>query len=140
MTFGNLRKNLGNNSKKGNYELLRFCNSINITVIGGASKLFKYFLSNYTDVIQIISYADRCWSNGNLYRKLGFELDSITEPNYYYIIDNIRRNRYNYRKDKLISMGYDKNKSENTIMREIGYNRIYDCGSLKFIFNKKSSN
>ena len=31
-----------------------------------------------------------------------------------------------------IIQGFDKNKTEKDIMKERGYNRIYDCGSLKF--------
>src|SRR5690606_33425461 len=45
MTFGKLRRNLGNKEiKEGEFELLRFCNKLNTTVVGGADKLFKYFL------------------------------------------------------------------------------------------------
>lgn len=31
-----------------------------------------------------------------------------------------------------IIQGFDKNKTEKEITKELGYNRIYDCGSLKF--------
>src|SRR5574343_485358 len=86
MTFGNLRKSLGYKASEGSYELLRFCNKLNTSVVGGASKLFKYFIKNYKP-INIISYADRCWSNGNLYRRLGFSLESTTQPNYYYVVN-----------------------------------------------------
>ena len=44
MTFGGYRIALGKKSKEGEYELLRFCNSLNTTVIGGASKIFKEFI------------------------------------------------------------------------------------------------
>jgi len=131
MTFGNLRKSLGQKSKKNHYELLRFCSQINTTVVGGASKLFTYFLKNY-EPESVISYADRCWSNGNLYRRLGFKEVSITKPNYYYVIGQVRKNRFNYRKDKLVKMGHDKNKSESLIMEELGYHKIYDSGNLKY--------
>ena len=46
MTFGALRKNLGQKSEDGSYELLRFCNKLNTNVVGGASKLFKHFINN----------------------------------------------------------------------------------------------
>lgn len=131
MTFGNLRKSLGQKSKKNHYELLRFCNQLNMTVIGGASRLFTYFIKNY-EPESVISYADRCWSNGNLYRRLGFKKVSITQPNYYYVVGQVRKNRFNYRKDKLVKMGYDKNKSESLIMEELGYHKIYDSGNLKY--------
>ena len=41
MTFGKLRKNLGyKNSNDNQFELLRFCNKLNTTVVSEANKLF----------------------------------------------------------------------------------------------------
>ena len=131
MTFGKLRKNLGNKHIEGKYELLRFCNKLNTNVVGGASKLFKYFIKEY-EPIEIVSYADRRWSKGNLYEKIGFTKVSITEPSYYYIVNHVRKNRIEYQKHKLVAMGYDSNKTEKQIMKELGYKRIYDCGTIKF--------
>ena len=133
MIFGKFRVPLGQKSKENSYELLRFCNKLNTNVIGGASKLFKYFIKNYNPV-EITSYADRSWSVGNLYEKLEFEFDHKTRPNYYYVIDGIRKHRFGFRKDKLIEMGEDKNKTEHQIMLEKNIFRIYDSGNLKFSF------
>ena len=135
MTFGSLRKSLGTKSLKDSYEMLRFCNKLNTNVIGGASRLFKYFINNYNPV-KVISYADRSWSTGELYEKLGFNLIHKTKPNYYYIIDKIRRYRFNFRKDKLVKKGSDPNKTEHKIMLEKSIYRIYDSGNLKYIYNK----
>lgn len=132
MTFGNLRKSLGQNSKEDSYELLRFCNKLGYSVVGGAGKIFKYFLNNY-DVNEVISYSDNSRGVGNLYKQLGFEFVSETVPNYYWIVDSIRKHRFNFRKDKLIKEGNDPNKTEVQIMNDKGYNRIFDCGSKKWI-------
>lgn len=67
---------------------------------------------------EIITYADRSFSQGKLYETLGFKFVGKTEPNYYYIVDGIRHHRFNYRKDKLIKEGFDSNKSEHFIMLE----------------------
>ena len=85
------------------------CNKINANVIGGASKLLKHFIGTYQPK-EIISYADRRWSTGNLYDKLGFSSDHNSNPNYFYIINNSREHRFKYRKDILIREGFDKNK------------------------------
>ena len=132
MTFGNLRKSLGQKSEEGSYELLRFCNVLNTTVIGGASKLFKYFLNNYNPN-QIISYSDLSRSNGNMYQQLGFKLSHNSDPNYYYIIDDVRKHRFNFRKDRLVKEGFNPNKTEIQIMNERGFYRIFDCGMQKWI-------
>jgi hypothetical protein len=131
MTFGSLRRSLGSKSKSGHYELLRFCNKKNSTIIGGASKLLKYFIKNYKPS-EIISYSDSSRSNGDVFYKLGFELISDTIPNYYWIINGIRNHRFNFRKDKLIKQGGDFKKTEVEIMSERGYYRIFDCGSKKW--------
>ena len=136
MTFGKQRKSMGSKSKENVYEMLRFCNKLNTSVIGGADKLFKYFINAYKPV-EVISYADRSWSQGDLYYKLGFLLIHKTEPNYYYVVDGFRKHRFNFRKDKLVREGYDKSKSEHEIMLERGIYRIYDSGSLKFIWNNE---
>jgi hypothetical protein len=117
------------------YELLRFCNKINLRVIGGASKLFKYFIDN-NDIQEIISYADRCWSLGNLYTQLKFDFVGKTLPNYAYVVGNQRESRIKHQKHKLVELGYDKEKTEHEIMLSRELYRIYDSGNLKFSYKK----
>ena len=131
MTFGKTRKNLGRKSAEGEYELVRFCSKLGVSVVGGGSKLLSYFVRNMSPK-KIITYADLRWSDGNFYRKLGFTLSHVSSPNYYYVNGNIRENRFKYRKDVLVSEGYDKDKSEHEIMLEREIYRIYDCGNMVF--------
>ena len=134
MTFGSKRKFMKQNNSDGVYEMLRFCNKLNTSVIGGADKLFKFFIKNYQPK-EVISYADRSWSQGDLYKKLGFDFVCKTPPNYYYIIDKFyRKHRFGFRKDVLIEQGFDTTKSEHEIMLGRGLFRIYDSGSLKFVW------
>lgn len=139
ITFGNLRKSLGQTAKEGHYELLRFCNKLNTTVIGSASKLQKYFEKNY-EYEEIISYADLRWSQGEIYKTLGYNLVRETKPNYFYTKGTTRENRFIYRKSELVRLGYDKNKTEKQIMEELGFSRVYDSGTLKFTKTKQKNN
>jgi hypothetical protein len=129
MTFGKGRIALGGDSEQ--YELIRFCNKLNTNVIGGAGKLLKYFIKTYTPK-EIISYADRRWSQGNLYNQLKFEQTNITKPNYWYIIGNKRKHRFGFRKSILVKEGYDSTKTEHEIMLERKIYRIYDCGNITY--------
>ncbi len=134
MTFshGNISK--GSISLEQIYELNRFCSNYNYHIPGIASKLLKYFKCNY-NWTEIFSYADRRWSKGNVYYKLGFQFDSITKSNYWYIKDYKRIHRFSLRKK-----GYeDKDIPEWVLRKQQGYYRIWDCGNLKFklINNKK---
>jgi hypothetical protein len=133
MTFGKGRIALGGSVIENSYELLRFCNKLNTSVIGGADKLLKHFIKVYNPK-EIISYADRRWSKGDLYEKLGFNFIHNSKPNYFYIFDKKRKYRFGFRKDILIKQGFNEHKSEHEIMLERGVYRIYDCGNKKYIF------
>ncbi len=136
MTFRKLRKNMNYKSEKDVYEMLRFCNKLDIIIIGGASKLFKYFIKKY-EPLKVITYADRSFSNGNLYEQIGFDKIYYIKPNYYYILNHKRIYRFNFRKKVLVKEGYDSNKTEHEIMLERKIYRIYDSGSIKFEYKKK---
>jgi hypothetical protein len=134
MSFGSLRISTGNKNNDNHYELLRFCNVIDYRVIGGASKLLKYFEKNYNPE-KILSYADRRWSNGNLYNQLGFTQKHKSKPNYFYVEGFKRHNRFNFTLDKLKTKYPTtiKNMTEKEFCRVIlKFPRIYDSGSLVF--------
>jgi hypothetical protein len=133
ISFGTLRKILGNKIIINNeYELYRYCS---INVIGGFTKLLKHFIKEYSPT-KIITYSNRNWSPSNefcFYSKVGFKFISETKPNYSYTKKyDIREHRFNYRKDILVKLGYDKNKSETQIMFELGYDKVWDTGNLKY--------
>jgi formylmethanofuran dehydrogenase subunit E len=135
MTFGKSRHYCGNGRQE--YELLRFCNKLNTNVIGGASKLFTHFISEYNPK-SIISFADRRWSNGGLYKKLGFTFDHCSKPNYFYVIGNVRKNRFNYRKSVLVEKyGCPKSMTEKEFCRQQKWYRIYDCGTMVYKWASK---
>jgi hypothetical protein len=136
MTFGNYRIHLGKKKQTGEYELLRFCNLLNVSIIGGASKLFSYFIQHYSPV-KVLSYQNNSWNTGNLYQNLGFEKIGVTKQNYYWCKGNIRFNRFNFRKDKLIKEGYSRDLTEEQIMTSRSYFRIWDLGNIKWEYTKK---
>jgi len=139
MSFSKKRKILDKNTNDNEYELVRFCNKLNLSVVGGASKLFKKFLNDFKPN-EIISYCDLSWGTGNLYRNLGFKLNSTTEPNYHYIINGIRESRIKYQKHKLVKNGGDNNLTESQIMNNMGYYRIYNSGNDKYLYNNEKNN
>jgi hypothetical protein len=126
MTFNKSRFN-----KNYEWELVRFCNAGGINVVGGFSRLLSYFRTNFGR--SIVSYADRRYSDGGVYFKNGFELIRVNKPGYYYVDKNylIRHNRMKFQK-KLIG-AYDCTEYEKA--REMGFNKIFDCGSLSFGMN-----
>lgn len=131
MTFSKLRAAVGMKHKEGSYELTRFCNLKDTAVIGGASKLYTYFLRHYTPTT-VLSFANRDWSIGGVYEKLGMTFSNYTPPGYFYVKSQFKYSRFRFSKHKLVEIGHDKSKSEYQIMTELGYFRIWDCGNLKY--------
>lgn len=66
MTFGRPKY-----AKEYQWELSGFCSLCWYTVVGAASKLFKAFVRNYKPE-SVIGHVDRRFSQGDLYRILGF--------------------------------------------------------------------
>jgi len=131
MTFSKPSISKGSYNQEGIWELSRFCTSCN--VVGLASKMVKHFSRNYKWSV-IFSYADRRWSIGNMYRAIGMDFVGYTSPNYWYFRGNKRYHRFNFRKNVLkdkIDL-FNENISEWENMKLNGWDRIWDCGNLKF--------
>ena len=129
MTFGKPRFN-----KKYEWELIRYATKSGLQVLGGAGKLLSYFEKNYKSK-NIITYADRSYSQGNMYKKIGFNLNKVTDPGYVWIKGNEIYTRYQCQKHKLkdiLGEKFNKDLSENENMYLNGYIKIYDCGNLVF--------
>ncbi len=127
MTFSKSRYNF-----LAEFEMIRYCCKVGVQVIGGASKLLKNSL-----LISVLSYANRRWSDGSLYRALGFRLHSETRPNYFYTSDyKSLSSRLKFQKHKLTDLStFDANLSEWENMKLQGYDRIWDCGNLLYVLS-----
>jgi hypothetical protein len=128
MTFGKPRFNKGYE-----WELLRFCNKVGYSVVGGAMKLISKFRSVHIE--SIISYANREHSTGKLYSAIGFQLTSTSNPNYQWTKGKTVLKRYQTQKHKLQSLlgeSFDPSKTETLNMFNNGYRRIWDCGNLVY--------
>jgi hypothetical protein len=95
------------------YELLRFASLCGYTVMGGMDKLLKAFASEHNPD-DIMTYADRDWSDGRSYKILGFEKVETSEPQ---------------------SLLLDIQNFKRYSMKENGENlmQIFNAGSIKFI-------
>ena len=127
-----------------NWELTRLATDIKYNCCGVGGKLFNYFIKNY-DFNEIKSFADRRWTldeNNNVYTKLGFVFHSFTKPNYTYYNANVNRykrfHKFNFRKDKLVKKYSQLNPrmTETEMVKELGYDRIWDCGLIKYVYKK----
>lgn len=133
MSFDTLRSVRGHSNAR-HMELVRYASSL--TVVGGASKLFKAFLGlDMADVIT--SYSDNRLFNGAMYEKLGFRMVHEVRPDYWYTTGRPafgRRHKAGFQKTKLAKLlpGCDLSKSEREICYAAGLYRIYDCGKKRW--------
>ena len=133
------------NENNENWNLTRFASLNGYICQGVASKMFKYFIRNY-DPRYVRSFADRRWtvdSRCNLYVKLGFELDKTLKPEYRYYnpqVDKYKRfHKFGFRKSILHNKyGLPMHMTELEMARELGYDRIWDCGLFKYVWRKQN--
>lgn len=130
MTFAKCRFD-----KTHDWELVRFCSKLGCHAVGAAGKLLKTFEKKWRPV-SLVSYADRRWSQGKLYKALGFKLLHNSAPNYWYFKSpNKLHSRVAFQKHKLrkiLGEKFDPSKTELENMDAAGWSRIYDCGSMVF--------
>lgn len=131
MTFGKPRFN---NSYE--YEIIRLCWRPDINVIGGTTKIFRYF-TKYYNPTSIITYVDMSKFNGNSYLKLGFkpiQPNPITVPNYVWVDvhENLVLTRYQTQKQQLIKLGLGaEEQTEVEIMESLDFMKISNAGNMK---------
>lgn len=130
-TFGKARY-----SKQYDYELLRFCNKLNVNVIGGFSRLLTHFRKIHKG--SIVTYADRRLSFGNVYNKNNFKFSHASRPNYFYWKGEEWHSRDYFQKHKLSKLleKFDQKLTELENMRMNGWHQIHDCGNLVYMLEK----
>ena len=130
MTFSRPRSGIGKNQE--GYELVRYVS--NKRVVGGASKLLRQFRIDYPSE-SIYSYSNNEWSNGNLYKAIGFTIEKEVGPGYWYVHPKEEKllHRYNFAKHLLIERGENPDLTEVEICKKNGLLRVWDCGKRKWI-------
>ncbi len=120
-------------------EIIRMATKINTVVVGAASKLINYVKSQSDN---IVCFADRRYSSSI---KCGYNTcliyDGNTDPNWYGYSkkDYVLYSRHKFMKHRLKELfgdSYDDSKSVFENMTDHGYDRIWDSGNLRFVWNK----
>lgn len=114
------------------YECARMTAKSGVSVIGGASKLFKPFQGH-----SLITYADLRYGNGAVYNHCGLEYRGTTAPNYWYWYKHQPDklwSRVKFQKHKLSEILKDFNPeiSEWENMKNNNYDRVWDCGNAVY--------
>ena len=122
------------------WDLSRFATVDKYRLPGLANKLFKHFVNEYNpDYVK--SFLDRRWNNpGNtVYEKLGFEVEEIEKPDYYYVTNagHDRCHKFGFRKQILHrKYGFPLTMTEREMTEELGFFKIWNCGLIKYSWKK----
>lgn len=138
MSFGTPRY-----TKNVEWELLRYSSKVNTTVVGGASRLFTHFRRTLNPET-VISYCDLRTGSGRLYDQLGFTLDGISQPNYWYF-DRTKsaphklyhRSRFQKHKLEKLLRDFNPSNTEWENMQQNGWDRVWDVGSARYLWQQK---
>jgi hypothetical protein len=120
------------------YELIRFCNELNINVIGGASKLFN-FATQCLNASDVVSFCDLRWGTGKVYEKLGFKHIRNNPASYVYTHNyKTLESRIKYQKYKLKNVLniFDSSLSAWENMRNNGFDRYWNSGNAVYVWTK----
>ena len=127
-------------AKKYDWELIRMASKTGLTIQGGPSKLMKFFGEHHEG--SLVSYADRCWSTGNVYKQLGFEFSHNAKPSWWWVHHTLGTySRYQTQKSKIKRLLTDLGKqfylelSEEDNMRLAGFLPLYDRGNSVWFKN-----
>lgn len=114
-------------------ELVRFASKDGLTIVGGLSRLIKYFLKQ-VKVDDLMTYADRDWSIGKGYDKLGFELTEVTEPAYLYLNQQSLIRYFPHRLPKTVLSDFENQDILNLedYLAANNYVKIFNTGNLKY--------
>ena len=114
----------------------RLCFKTGVSVVGGASKLFKHSIPwlKSQDLETLISWSDNRWSQGNVYIQLGFELARDGAPDYSYVDMNKRFHRVSKISQKKNNTKCPDGMTELQWANARGLHRIWDCGKKRWEF------
>ncbi len=111
-----------------------------ISVTGGSSKLL-HFLIKTCGLTRVISWSDNRWSSGGVYRAMGFVESGALPADYSYVdtsASDVRRCSKQSKKKGLT--GCPKEVKEVDWCRASGLYRIWDCGKIRWEWNKEKVN
>lgn len=119
------------------FELLRYCNKLHMTVVGGVGKLLNHFIREQSPD-DIMTYVDADWSDGRSLVPLGFKQIAFKNPMNFYL--NVKTGEREYEEMLLLKLGLSIEtplKERHEVLLNEGYICVYNSGSYKYILDLK---
>ena len=112
----------------------RLCFGRGVQVVGGASRLFAFLerAARERGAERIVTWSDNRWSEGNVYRQLGFVREADLPPDYQYVVVKNPKERLSKQSQKKSAVRCPAGKTEHEWALERGLARIWDCGKVRW--------
>lgn len=125
--------------------LNRLAFPLGLTVVGGSQKLFKNALEGLPTGFDVVTFSDNQYSDGGIYRTLGFEFETNLKPSYEWYHKGRLLNKRRCRKNDGSIKGligedlYNHEETEHQNMFRAGARCLYDAGYQRWIFKRVHS-
>ena len=117
----------------------RLCFANGVNVIGGSHRLIKackeWAVNQGRD--RIISWSDNRWSDGDIYPKLGFELEQEIPKDYFYVSRYNCTIQYSKQSQKKTNVNCPETMTELEWALQRGLRRVADLGKKRWVLQIK---
>ena len=132
---------LGYRGTAGEREVIRYATALQTAVRGGYTRLTKYIFQELPDVERLVTFADRMWGSGALYRATGWSETGRVAPRYSYVHAPSAReyHRTSFTKDKIAKKFpeiFNPALTERQMMDKTNFVRVYDAGKIRFALSR----
>ena len=153
-TFSSKRNVRVGKHERRSFELIRFCNAMNVAVVGGISKLIRAFINDQTKPVDYIAtVVDRDWGAGDGWGSIGFKTIHVMSPVAMVVKDGVRRHLVGAGIERAGSKSGRPGVDENVLtklaeiasheeafecLEKHGYYCLFDAGVERLIWNPSS--
>lgn len=119
--------------KNDTLNIIRYATACN--VVGGFTKLLSYATKELQPQ-RFITFSDNCVSDGGLYENNGFIADKALNPDYRYVVGNVRTHKFGYRLKRFRedpNLLWEEGKTERELAILNNLPRIWDAGKIRWV-------
>lgn len=136
VALATFRRPIVKSKENADWELARFCVRPGYRVQGGLSKLLSAF-KKLKGSCTLLSFSDKRYSEGKVYKACGFDLVRESQPGYFWIHEDgtflYRQQAQKHKLAKLLGDEFDPELSEAGNMKRLGFEKVKDKGQLVFM-------
>lgn len=125
---------LNYSESKDTWELKRYVVG-EYSIMGGFTKMFKYFIENYNPS-KIITFVDKSKFNGSVNYENGFKFEKLLSPDFFWIKNGNKLDKYSAWRQYHID-GQKTSDYQDMMKNELKFLKCYDAGKERLVWTKE---